>query len=136
NSSTPSSLLGSLITRPPVLPSSLPTPSSRTTLEHHFSRTSFPPPGFLRVFGLGKSSPARGGNTEVVSARKSKFPEARPLPRRVTMKSYASRLTLGVASAALMLFSIGCGSSSTPTNSNPQPQNGTVNLLLSDASTE
>src|SRR5208283_185152 len=31
---------------------------------------------------------------------------------------------------------IGCGSSSTPTNSNPQPQNGTVNLLLSDASTE
>ncbi len=52
------------------------------------------------------------------------------------MKSYFSRLTLGVASAALMLFSIGCGSSSTPTNSNPQPQNGTVNLLLSDASTE
>jgi len=54
------------------------------------------------------------------------------------MKSYVSRLTLGVALAALMLFSVGCGSgsNSTPTNPNPQPQNGTVNLLISDASTE
>ena len=53
------------------------------------------------------------------------------------MKSYVSRLTLGVVSAALVLFSVGCGSgSSSSGNSNPQPQNGTVNLLLSDASTE
>jgi hypothetical protein len=55
------------------------------------------------------------------------------------MKSYVSRLTLGAASAALMLFSVGCGSSSMGGgggNPNPQPQNGTVNLLLSDASTE
>jgi len=54
------------------------------------------------------------------------------------MKSYFSRLTLGVASAILMLFSVGCGSGSSGGggNPNPQPQNGTVNLLLSDASTE
>ena len=54
------------------------------------------------------------------------------------MKSYVSRLTLGVASAALMFFSVGCGSGSSGSggNPNPQPQNGTVNLLLSDASTE
>ncbi|MGB8493664.1 MAG: DUF4382 domain-containing protein [Candidatus Acidiferrum sp.] len=54
------------------------------------------------------------------------------------MKSYFSRLTLGVASAALMLFSVGCGSYSGGGGgyNNPPPQNGTVNLLLSDASTE
>jgi hypothetical protein len=55
------------------------------------------------------------------------------------MKSYVSRLTLGVPSAALMLFFVGCGSGSSGGgggNPNPQPQNGTVNLLLSDASTE
>ena len=55
------------------------------------------------------------------------------------MKSYFSRLTLGMASAALMLFAVGCGSSS-PSSAGggpiPGPQNGTVNLLLSDASTE
>ena len=54
------------------------------------------------------------------------------------MKSSISRLTLGLASAALMLFSVGCGSSSSSTNTIPPPQaqNGTVNLLISDASTE
>ncbi len=56
------------------------------------------------------------------------------------MKSFLSRLTLGLMSAALMLFSAGCGSSSSSSNlnqnPNPQPQNGTVNLFLSDASTE
>ena len=55
------------------------------------------------------------------------------------MKSYVSRLTLGVASAALMLFPVGCGSSSMGGGGgdpNPQAQNGTVNLLISDASTE
>ncbi len=54
------------------------------------------------------------------------------------MKSSLSRLTLGLASAAFMLFSVGCGSSSSSSNPNPtpQPQNGTVNLSLSDASTE
>ncbi len=54
------------------------------------------------------------------------------------MKSSIYRLTLGLASAALMLFSVGCGSSSSSSNLNPPPQaqNGTVNLLISDASTE
>lgn len=54
------------------------------------------------------------------------------------MKSYVSRLTLGVASAALMLFSVGCGGGSNSMTGNPSPQsqNGTVNLLVSDASTE
>ncbi len=55
------------------------------------------------------------------------------------MKSYFSRLTLGMASAALMLFSVGCGSSSPSSAGSgpiPGPQNGTVNLLISDASTE
>ncbi len=53
------------------------------------------------------------------------------------MKSSLSRLTLGLASAAFMLFSVGCGSSSSSNpNPTPQPQNGTVNLSLSDASTE
>jgi len=53
------------------------------------------------------------------------------------MKSFFSRLTLGVASAALMLFSVGCGSdSSAGRGPIPGPQNGTVNLLFSDASTE
>jgi hypothetical protein len=54
------------------------------------------------------------------------------------MKSSIYRLTLGLASAALMLFSVGCGSSSSSSNPNPPPQaqNGTVNLLISDASTE
>ncbi|MFI5097950.1 MAG: DUF4382 domain-containing protein [Candidatus Acidiferrales bacterium] len=54
------------------------------------------------------------------------------------MKSYVSRLTLGVASAALMLFSAGCGGGSNSMTGNPppQPQSGTVNLLISDASTE
>jgi len=54
------------------------------------------------------------------------------------MKSYFSRLMLGVASAALMLFSVGCSSgSSSPSNPNPspQPQNGTVSVLVSDSST-
>ncbi len=55
------------------------------------------------------------------------------------MKSYFSRLTLGMASAALKIFAVGCGSGS-PSSAGggpiPGPQNGTVNLLLSDASTE
>src|SRR5208337_1088676 len=112
--------------------------SFRTTLEHHFPRNSFPSPGFLPVFGPEESSPARGGKTEVLSADNLKFSEARPLPRRVTMKSYLSRLTLGVASAALMLFSVGCGGGSSSSGGNPPPQQqtGTVNMLISDASTE
>ncbi len=54
------------------------------------------------------------------------------------MKSYVSRLTLGVTSVALMLFSVGCGGGSNSMTGNPppQPQSGTVNLLISDASTE
>ncbi len=54
------------------------------------------------------------------------------------MKSYFSRLAFGMASAALMLFSVGCGSSPSSAGSGPVPgpQNGTVNLLISDASTE
>jgi hypothetical protein len=49
------------------------------------------------------------------------------------MKSYFPRLMLGVASATLALFSIGCSSGS---SSNLQPQNGTLSLMVSDASTE
>jgi hypothetical protein len=53
------------------------------------------------------------------------------------MKSYRSRVMLGVASAALMLFTLGCSSgSSSPNNTNPQPQNGTVNVIISDSPTE
>jgi Domain of unknown function (DUF4382) len=53
------------------------------------------------------------------------------------MKSYKSRVILGVASAALMLFTLGCSSGSSSSNSsNPQPQNGTVNVIISDSPTE
>ena len=54
------------------------------------------------------------------------------------MKYYVSRLALGMASVALMLFCMGCGSASTSGGggSSTQPQNGTVNLMVSDASTE
>jgi hypothetical protein len=52
------------------------------------------------------------------------------------MKSSFPRLTLGLALAALVFFSVGCGSYSSNPNPNPQPQNGTVNLFISDASTE
>ncbi len=54
------------------------------------------------------------------------------------MKSSLSRMTLGLLSAAFLLFSVGCGGSSTSPSPNPTPQaqNGTVNLFLSDASTE
>src|SRR5271166_2200635 len=53
------------------------------------------------------------------------------------MKSYFSRLMLGVTSAALMLYSMGCGSGSTYSNNNPPPpQNGTVSVLISDGPTE
>ncbi|MGB7435916.1 MAG: DUF4382 domain-containing protein [Candidatus Acidiferrum sp.] len=59
------------------------------------------------------------------------------------MKCVYSRLMLGAASAALMLFSMGCSSGSSssgssPTSSNPTPQtqNGTVDLIVSDAPTE
>jgi len=55
------------------------------------------------------------------------------------MKFHVTRVTLGLTSAALMLFSIGCSSGSSSSgnpNPTPQSQNGTVNLLVSDASTE
>ena len=53
------------------------------------------------------------------------------------MKSYYSRLMLGVASAAMTLFSIGCSSGSTNTTSPPPPtQTGSVVVRVSDASTE
>lgn len=53
------------------------------------------------------------------------------------MKSYYSRLVLGVASAALMLFSMGCSSgSSNSSNPAPEAQNGTVNVIIRDTSTE
>ncbi|MGB7847870.1 MAG: DUF4382 domain-containing protein [Candidatus Acidiferrum sp.] len=55
------------------------------------------------------------------------------------MKSYTSRLMLGVASAAWMLFSMGCSSgSSSPNNPTPtpQPQSGMVSVIVSDAPTE
>ena len=55
------------------------------------------------------------------------------------MKFHVRRAILGLTSAALMLLSIGCssgGSSSGNPNPAPQSQNGMVNLLVSDASTE
>jgi hypothetical protein len=58
------------------------------------------------------------------------------------MKCVYTRVMLGAATAALMLFSIGCGSgsssgsSSNTGGSTPQAQNGTVNLIVSDAPTE
>ena len=54
------------------------------------------------------------------------------------MKSNNSRLMLGVASAALLLFSIGCssGSSSSPTPTPPQVQKGQVSVVIRDDSTE
>ena len=53
------------------------------------------------------------------------------------MKSYFSRVVLGVASGALMLYSVGCSSAnSSSNNSNPQPQNGTVSVVISDGPTE
>ncbi len=53
------------------------------------------------------------------------------------MKSSLLRPTLGLSLAALVLFSVGCGTSSMSSNTNPPPQsqNGTVNLFISDAST-
>jgi hypothetical protein len=55
------------------------------------------------------------------------------------MKLHVTRVILGLTSAALMLFSIGCSSGSSSSgnpNPTPQSQNGMVNLLVSDASTE
>ena len=56
------------------------------------------------------------------------------------MKCLVSRLVLGVFTAAWMLALMGCssGSSTSPSNNNPtpQPQNGTMNVIVSDDPTE
>jgi len=52
------------------------------------------------------------------------------------MKFTGSRLMLGVAAAAWMLVLIGCSSGSSTTVLPNQPQNGTVNVLVSDDPTE
>jgi hypothetical protein len=55
------------------------------------------------------------------------------------MKSFYTRMALGVASGVLMLCSTGCSSGSSSANSGgstPQAQNGTVNLIVSDAPTD
>ena len=57
------------------------------------------------------------------------------------MKCNLRGVILGLASATFMLFSTGCSSGGSGSGSNnpsptPQVQNGTVNLLVSDASTE
>jgi hypothetical protein len=53
------------------------------------------------------------------------------------MKSYKTRVMLGVASAALMLFSLGCSSGGSTNSTGPiQPQNGMVNVIISDSPTE
>jgi hypothetical protein len=54
------------------------------------------------------------------------------------MNRQVSRLTLGLAIAAMPLFTTGCGAGSSSFNNNPPPapQNGSVNLMMSDASTE
>ena len=55
------------------------------------------------------------------------------------MKCNVTRVILGLTAGALIFFSIGCssgGSGYGNPNPTPQSQNGTVNLLVSDASTE
>ncbi len=54
------------------------------------------------------------------------------------MNRQVSRLMLGLAIAAMPLFTMGCGAGSSSFNNNPPPppQNGSVNLMMSDASTE
>jgi Domain of unknown function (DUF4382) len=55
------------------------------------------------------------------------------------MKCPFSRLVLGLALASLIVFSVGCGSSSSstpPPTPTPTPQNGTVSVIVSDASTD
>jgi hypothetical protein len=49
------------------------------------------------------------------------------------MTSLLSRITLGLAITAIPLFAVGCGSTSNPTP--PAPQNGSVAMTMSDAST-
>lgn len=50
------------------------------------------------------------------------------------------RLVLGLALASMMVLSVGCGSSNSAGTPTPTPtltpQNGTVNVIVSDASTE
>ena len=53
------------------------------------------------------------------------------------MKYSVSRLMLGVAGAAWMLAMMGCSSgNNTPTVPPTQPQNGTLNVIVSDDPTE
>jgi len=54
------------------------------------------------------------------------------------MKSRVSRIFLGLALAALPLFSVGCGSSSSASGGSGEGSNpsGSVNMMVSDASTE
>jgi Domain of unknown function (DUF4382) len=55
------------------------------------------------------------------------------------MKCSYSRVILGAVCAALLMFSLGCSSGTSnggSSGSGPQPQNGTVNLIVSDSPTE
>jgi uncharacterized protein DUF4382 len=57
------------------------------------------------------------------------------------MKCVYSRVALGAAAAALLLYTMGCSSGSSTSNpgssgSTPQAQTGTVNMIVSDAPTE
>ncbi|MGO9641735.1 MAG: DUF4382 domain-containing protein [Candidatus Acidiferrales bacterium] len=54
------------------------------------------------------------------------------------MNGQVSRLMLGLAIVSMPLFTGGCGGGSTSSfnNTPPAPQNGSVNLMMSDASTE
>jgi hypothetical protein len=54
------------------------------------------------------------------------------------MNGQVSRLMLGLAIVSMPLFTAGCGGGSTSSfnNNPPAPQNGSVNLMMSDASTE
>jgi hypothetical protein len=49
------------------------------------------------------------------------------------MNSLVSRLTLSLTAAAMLFFTAGCGTTS---NSTPSSKSGTVNMMMSDASTE
>jgi hypothetical protein len=53
------------------------------------------------------------------------------------MSNQACRLVLGVVMSSFAIFAAGCGADSMSSgNTNPPPQNGSVNMLISDASTE
>src|ERR1019366_3639032 len=85
----------------------------------------------MSLAALREPGPEASGLTE------ARF-EKRPLDfqRRTQMNSRIIRLTLGLVLAAVPVFLAGCGSGSGASNVGSGLQNGSVNLMVSDASTE